>query len=253
MKTKIIIQARTGSSRLPKKMIMPFYQNKSILEILIERIKKKVDISNIIVATTINEEDNSIERLCNNLGILCFRGSENNVLKRYVDAALQFNVEKIIRICADNIFIDISYLKRLMEKFDLEEYDYYSYQTINGTPSIITHYGLWAIEGVKTKALQKISQETNDKYYLEHVTNYIYNNPTKFNIRYITIHSKIQKNLKLRLTIDTQTDFEIMQNIYSNIIESNIELTSINIIKYLDSKQDIYDKMEEIIKNNTKK
>ena len=80
-KIGIIIQARTGSTRLPNKMILPFYNEKGVLELLIERIKNRLSEIEIIVATTSLEKDNRIEEIADKTKVTCFRGDENDVLK----------------------------------------------------------------------------------------------------------------------------------------------------------------------------
>ncbi|MDB4710952.1 hypothetical protein OAF16_04405, partial [Flavobacteriales bacterium] len=104
--TGIIIQARTGSTRLPNKIILPFYKEKGILELIVERINKYTDIP-IVVATTKNPKDDAIVKIASKNGVGCYRGSENNVLSRFIETAKKNNFKNIIRICADNPFLDI--------------------------------------------------------------------------------------------------------------------------------------------------
>ena len=169
----IIIQARLGSTRLPEKMILPFYKNKGILEILIEKIKLSFPNIPVILATTDNANDDRLALLGEKLKILVFRGEEQNVLKRFIDAALKYDIDKIIRICADNPFLDMLYLKNLIKEYDDSSYDYISFKTSRDLPTIKTHYGFWT-EGVMLTALKKIKKLTGEKIYLEHVTNFIY-------------------------------------------------------------------------------
>ena len=104
--TGIIIQARTGSTRLPNKIFLPFYKEKGILELIIDRIKNSIDLP-IVIATTEKSKDDKIVELAGEKEIACFRGSELNVLNRYIKTAEKFNFSNIIRICADNPFLDI--------------------------------------------------------------------------------------------------------------------------------------------------
>ena len=256
MSTAVILQARTGSTRLPNKMLMPFYEDKCILEILLERIKHEAPLiaDKLIVATSSNKGDDRIEELCNKIGVKCFRGSEDDVLTRFIDAAKSYNVSKIIRVCADNVFLDINLLEKLYEKLDKSTYDYASYCTSDGTPSIRTHFGFWT-EGVSLSALEKIREMTNEKLFHEHVTNYIYSNPEQFTIDLQNINETIkdiESHSNLRLTIDTIEDFNISKDIYSYLIARDIPVSSENIIRYLDEHVELYSKMGEIIKRNSK-
>ncbi len=116
MQTGIIIQARTGSTRLPNKMILPFYNGKGILQILLERIKKKYNNQyTIILATTTNKNDEKIAEIGEKTGVEIYRGSENDVLKRFINAALSYNIFGIIRVCADNPLLDVNHIENLIQ------------------------------------------------------------------------------------------------------------------------------------------
>ena len=127
--TKIIIQARTGSTRLPRKMILPFYENEGIFSLLLKKLTSAFDKNDIILATSVNENNDVLVEIAEKYGINYFRGSENDVLQRFIDAAKEFNAENIIRVCADNPFLDIFYIELLIEKFEKFNCDYLSYIT----------------------------------------------------------------------------------------------------------------------------
>lgn len=249
---KIILQARTGSSRLPRKMIMPFYKDKSVLTILLERLKEKFVNGNIIVATTNAAGDDNIEEIAQNLGIEVFRGSESDVLRRFVEAGEKYQANKIIRVCADNLFLDLDSLELLYKEFFNDEIsDYVSFRKSDGTPSIKTHFGFWA-EGVTLNALKKVMALTNDKIYHEHVTNYIYSHPEMFYCKFYDIDPEIEEKENLRLTLDTIKDFEVQQFIYGSLIENGKEITSDNIVKFIDNNIQLYDIMHQSIIANSK-
>ena len=169
----IVIQARTGSTRLPNKMLLPFYASKGILELLLEKLRNSFNNLPIIVATTTNNRDDVIVELCLKNKIKYFRGSENNVLQRFIDVANKFSLTKIIRVCADNPFLSMEALSVLISKFPNSDLDYMSFQTSNRVPVIRTQYGFWT-EAVTLIALKRIKKQTNSLNFLEHVTNYIY-------------------------------------------------------------------------------
>lgn len=245
----IIIQARTGSTRLPNKMVIPFYNGISVLELLISRILES-DISvPLIVATTINESDDSIVEIAKKWEVDVFRGSEQNVLNRFIDAANQFKFDKVIRICADNPFLDIKALKYQIKSFSENLCDYWSYK-VNDVPTILSHYGFWT-EGVTVEALKRVSNLADEnKLYLEHVTNYIYTNPNLFKIEYKEVDNEIGVKNDVRLTIDTEEDFKLAKIIYSELVESNISITPHNIIEHVYGNQSWVDRMRiEILKN----
>lgn len=247
----IIIQARLGSTRLPQKMVIPFYKNKGILETLIYRIMESNLNLPIILATTDNPKDDRLEKIALDFGINFFRGSEDNVLERFIKAAEQYEIDKIIRVCADNPFLDISALEYLNKSFMNIEVDYWCYALSNNTPTIKTHYGFWA-EGVKLSALIKIKNDTTNNIFLEHVTNYIYSNPNYFTIHFERIKQIVEMQKNIRLTIDTQEDFQLGQNIYDTLISNRIPLTSVDITNYLKTQDNILRLMSSEITKNSK-
>ena len=251
MSPLIIIQARTGSSRLPNKMIKEFYDGKPVLEILLERIKSVIEPANIIVATTDRDSDSAIADICRRSGIDCFRGSEEDVLARFIGAARQKGASRIIRICADNIFIDTKALKQLFDIGRDTDKDYVSFRKSDGTPSILTHYGFWA-EYVTLAALLKVAETTDEKLYHEHVTNYIHGNRHLFDCEFIPIPENIESRTRLRLTMDTQADFDMQRTIYKDFKEGHIDITPDNLIAYLDGRPELYGHMESIINSNRK-
>src|SRR5690554_1979240 len=215
----VIVQARLGSTRLPRKMVLPFYNNKGVFEIILERLKNNLGDIPIVVATTINPIDDELELICEKNQVRCFRGNEANVLQRFIDASQEFGFSKIIRICADNPFLDIKSLLQLYKRFEGEDIDYCSFQTSEGTPSILTHYGFWG-EGVSLSALKKVSELTKENVFLEHVTNFIYLNPELFKIDFISIPSEVDSYKNIRMTLDTKEDFILLKEIYEEFHRS---------------------------------
>lgn len=244
-----IVQARIGSTRLPKKMILPFYNGKGILELLIQKLKIHFPSIPIVLATTEEENDTTIAELGKKEKIKVFRGSEKNVLERFIKAAEKHKISKIIRICADNPFLDMKALQILIEKFDHAQLDYLAFCTSDGKPSIKTHFGFWA-EGVSLNALKKVRHQTESPIYLEHVTNFIYEKKNGFKLKFIRIPSEVEI-FDIRLTVDTQEDFEITKEIYAKSQEKGISGTK-EIVKFVSSNYDWMCRMQNQIERNEK-
>ena len=246
MKIEIIIQARLGSTRLPNKMVMPFYKKSSILNIIIEKLKGRYAL---VLATTIESQDDVLAELASNLGINVYRGSEDNVLERFIEAGENAEIDVVIRVCADNPFINIELLESLIEKYQDEDYCSFKYE--NGKPTILGHLGLFC-EIVKLEALKKVITLTQDKLYLEHVTNYIYSNPNLFNISLHELPDRLIGYENIRMTVDTKFDFEIVSKLYSkyhnhrSIEELKVMLNDIK------SNNVLLSSMKEEIINNSK-
>ena len=105
MKDGIIIQARTGSTRLHNKILLPFYGGQRIIDILIGNIKQACADKTIVLATTDRPQDDILAEVAREAGICCYRGDEDNVLDRFIRAAETFNLDRFIRVCSDNPFV----------------------------------------------------------------------------------------------------------------------------------------------------
>ncbi|WNM20223.1 cytidylyltransferase domain-containing protein [Flavobacterium capsici] len=252
--TAFIIQARMGSSRLPNKMMLPFYDNKGILELLIEKINQFNNSNRykIILATSTNHRDNQLAEIAQNNGLLVYKGSEEDVLARFVGAAETFGVDKIIRVCADNPFLDVNELERILTLVnEHEDYDYISFQ-INGIPSIKTHFGFW-VEFTRIEALKKVASLTNDKFYHEHVTNFIYENPNLFKIKWINTMESLNQRKDIRMTMDTMEDYNNLKELYKQLYFEYKRIPSLEkIISYVDQNTIFKQKMITEINNNSK-
>lgn len=230
-------------------MTLPFFDGKSILEIIIERLKSRLNGYPIILATTQNPQDDALEEVANKSQIGIYRGDEKNVLQRMVDAASTFNIDVVIRVCADNPFLDIQSILKLIEAHKKHPFDYVSFDVGNSKPSILSHFGFYA-ELAKLSALENILQKTEDPFYLEHVTNYLYTHPEEHTISLLKAPSYIYGRNDVRLTVDTKQDFELARLMYGNFAEKAWDLK--DLIDYLDSQEQIKSEMQKMIIENTK-
>lgn len=247
-----IIQARVGSTRLPKKILRPFYGERTILDLLIVKIKENFVGYPIILATSNNAQDNILEEIARKYGISFYRGDEANVLKRFATAAEHYDVKRVVRICADNPFLDVKELDRLVFYAEAhKEYDYISFM-VNNSPSIKTHFGFWA-EVVKAEALHDVLQSDVPAFYQEHVTNYIYEHPDSYKITFLEPNKLVLNRKDIRMTLDTESDFVLLQELYNNLVGKYPGGFGINeTIQYLDTNPLYKDSMVKQISKNTK-
>lgn len=247
--TGVIIQARLGSTRLPNKILKPFYQEKTILSIIIDKIKSIAGVK-VVLATTDLKRDDELADVANAHDILYFRGSEQDVLKRFICAAEFHNIDRVIRVCSDNPFIDVDGLSLLIRTALRSDCDYIGF-TINELPSIKTHFGFWA-EYVTLDALKKVDALPFDKIAHEHVTIAVYGNPSLFNCQWIACPDFLQGRNDIRLTIDTIDDFSNAQKIYSELYSSHSEIKLEDVVNYLDAHPELKQSMINIITQNSK-
>ena len=244
----VVIQARTGSSRLHGKVLMPLQKGDTILSYLVKRISS-LGIQTV-VATTTSEKDDELAVYLSSNNIPYVRGSEDDVLSRFVLAADYFNLNYIIRICADSPFIDKGFLSKLIkiwEQGKKKDYLSFSYQ---GKPTVLSHFGVFG-EIVSVEALKKLASTfPENDFYKEHVTNGIYTNADMFSIELFPFDDVLAPYDGLRFTVDTLSDYEVIKNISSsvNVEEVNFE----TIADWAIQQPGILNNMRDNITNNKK-
>ena len=223
METAIIIQARLGSKRLPGKVLKKI-NGKTILEYVINRLKKTKLSNNIIVATTNREEDKKIIKVAKKTNCHTFRGSTNNVLNRYYKAAVHYKVKNIVRITSDCPLIDPKIINKVYFFYLKNNYDYVSNKIF---PTYPIGMGL---EILNFRSLKKANKLTKSSYDKEHVTPYIYKNPKKFKIKNVGLKKKL---LNYRIVLDYIEDFKLISNILKHFDKQRKDFTLKDIIKYI--------------------
>lgn len=206
-----IIQARMASTRLPGK-VMKEVLGRPLLGYLIERLQCCRRVQNIILATTMNPEDDPVAKLAKGFGLQVFRGSENNVLDRFYQAATMFGAEHIMRITADCPLIDPDLLDTLIEYYFASEFDYVSNCAHPTLPD-----GLDA-EIFTFKALEDAYKNAVRPSCLEHVTPYIRNYPERFKIGSWSFSMNLSH---LRWTVDEPEDFQFVCQVIEKLYPAN--------------------------------
>lgn len=237
MNVVCVIQARIGSTRLPGKVLKKIC-GKTVLEHDIDRLKRVKNINRIVIATTTLEKDNSVAEEANRLGIMHYKGSEEDVLSRYYHAAKANNADVVVRVTSDCPLIDSEVTEKIIQHYlnNSEKYDYVS-NTIDRTYP----RGL-DTEVFNFETLEKAFNEAVEKLEREHVTPYIWGNPNIFKL------GQYKNNIdysELRWTLDTIEDFELISRIYTILFRKK---------DYFDMKDilDLYSKYPELneINNN---
>lgn len=248
IKIGIIIQARLGSTRLPRKVLLPI-GDISLVNHIVRKFEKSSETT--VVATTTSAIDDELATMLEKSKVTFFRGSENDVLERFIVCAEQYKFSHIVRICADNPFVDYSFFKQLLNEFsDLHDIDYLSFSYRN-KPTILSHFGVFA-EIVSVKSLKKVHNEfSENKTYREHVTIGVYSNPELFNIKLIPIDELVSKYDGIRLTLDTQEDYNNTLAI-RNIEGFRDDMTFREIGELVLSSANVLNSMKLIIQANKK-
>jgi len=211
-----IIQARTGSIRLPKKVLEKIDNNLTVLDYVINQVKYSKKIEKIIIATTDLIEDDSICKYSNLQKIECFRGSSEDVLDRFYHCAKKYSAKTIVRITADNPLIDPDIIDRIIEEY--EECDF-----ITNTLERTFPYGT-EVEVFSFSSLEKAWKNAKKPSEREHVTPFIRDPKNKFILKNL----KNEKNIShLRYTVDKIEDFLLVKEIVKNISTRPILLQDI--------------------------
>lgn len=250
MKDGIIIQARTGSTRLHNKILLPFYKEQCIIEIIIENLKTAYPAGCIVLATTKNSQDDVLADVANRMGINCFRGDEENVLDRFIGAAEAFGIDRIIRVCSDNPFLQVSSYQLFFDEDADDPADYLAYGFADGRPTIQSHLGLFS-ELTTTEALRQVAATTQERLYTEHVTVYLYTHPEEFVVRLLPLPEELEGRLDLRFTLDTMEDFTLLQALYATFVEQTDQSVRA-LLTLVESKPEYRKRMLDNIAQNEK-
>lgn len=214
MKVNAIIQARCGSTRFPNK-VFALIDDKPLLWHVVNRLKYARRIDDIVVATTVNAEDDKIDEWCKENNVHCFRGSEEDVLNRYYNASEAFPSDYVVRITADDPFKEPKVIDAVITKLIEEGYDHV---TNNLPPSFPE--GL-DCEAFKKSALDRSEKEAETAFEREHVTQYIYHHPEIFKIGNVSNPENLSY---LRWTVDKDVDFEMVKSVYAHRNPMNKEI-----------------------------
>lgn len=232
------IEARMTSSRLPGKVLMEA-GGKPLLQILIERLKKSRFIHDIVVATTVNAQDDPIIALAEQLGVKSFRGSELNVLERVCGAAKSVNAEVLVEITGDCPLIDAGLVDGVIEAFlaHFPEHRYFS----NTGPEISMPWGFDA-QVFLAEDLYDINANNPDKEDQEHVSYRFYRKES--GDKYKPFHIKYTGELnrpELRVTLDYREDYELIKAAYEALVPQNPDFTAVDVIRWLDQNPAVRD------------
>lgn len=217
MKITAIIQARSTSSRLPNKILLPlpFGSNITVLEQVVRRVKCSEKIDEVIIATTINKSDDKIVELCKEKEIAYFRGSEDNVLERYFLTAKNAQTDYIVRITSDCPCIDPQVIDKVIENHFENEADFTSNATQRTFP-----YGI-DLSIFSFKLLEEAFQNARHTYEKEHVTTYFYKtHPDKFRLNVVSASEDMYAP-DIRVTLDTPEDYTLLCAVYEFLYKEN--------------------------------
>ena len=237
MKVVALVQARTGSVRLPQKVLKPIL-NKPMIELLLSRLSRSTELDEIVVATSKEKRDDKLESTVESLGFKCTRGSEKDVLDRFYKSAKFFEADVIVRITGDCPLVDSYLVDECIREYKKQEVDYFS----NIDP--VTYPDGLDIEVMSFQSLERANLEAETDFDREHVTPYIRNSDS-------FSKSSIQHEEDLsgqRWSVDEPEDLIVVSKIFE-YFSPDIFFGWKKVIELLEIRPEIFEE-NKIIKNN---
>lgn len=224
-KVVAIVEARMTSSRLPGKHLMKI-KEKPILGYLLDRLNLVEDIDEIVVAMTIRTEDDELAKFVNNKGYKVYRGSEEDVMGRVLEAANAYDADVICEITGDCPIIDTNLVSQLIQTFLQNNNIEYVNNCCFGLPD-----GMGG-QVFSIQTLEDSYRQTQNKLDREHVTLHIRRNPHLYRPIYMVPLTK-HKWPGLGLTLDELADFELLTAIIENFNDREIIFNCEEVLEFL--------------------
>ena len=227
-----IVAARMESTRLPGKVLFEI-NGKTIIQIMVDRMKFSKKLDKIIIATSTNPNDDLVETYCKKNNIECYRGSEENLISRYKQISDSINADIIVKFGADSPLIDPKIIDHVIEIYLKNNYDFVSNY---GIPK--TYPEGSALEVYSSLILNEAYNEAKKPSELEHISPFICNRPERYNLHRVDYKKDISN---YRFSLDYQEDFVVIKSIFEALHPINPNFTLEDIISWLDVNPKIFE------------
>ncbi|HWR41103.1 MAG TPA: glycosyltransferase family protein [Patescibacteria group bacterium] len=234
-----VIQARMSSSRLPGKVLQPIL-GRPMLDWMIERVKRSRNIDQLVLATSREESDNPLAEYCQDKGIECFRGSLDDVLDRFYQAALQYRADHIVRLTADCPLLDPALLDQVIALHLDGSYD------ISCSGACDTFPDGMDVSVVTFAALARTWQEAVLPSEREHVTSYMFNHPERYLLGVVHHTEKLGH---WRWSVDEPEDFDLVSRIFAALCPVKSDFGFADICAFIRRNPEVLDLNRHIIIN----
>lgn len=223
-----VVQARTGSSRLPNKIMRPL-AGKPLLARMVERVLVAERAGTVVVATTTDPSDDPVEALCRDEGFHCYRGDALDLLDRHYQAGIRHNAAAVVKIPSDCPLIDPDVIDRVIGTFETHagEFDYVS----NLHPA--TYPDGNDVEIMTMEALEIAWREATRPLEREHTTPYLWENPDRFRIGNVVWGTGLDYSMSKRWTIDYEEDYLLIAAVYDALFPLNPRFGLDDILEFL--------------------
>jgi spore coat polysaccharide biosynthesis protein SpsF len=235
MRTVVIVQARTGSTRLPGKVLLPL-ASRPLLHRMLERVLAATTPSAVVVATTTDAADDAVEAVARAAGSACFRGHPTDLLERHYSAAVEFQADVVVKVPSDCPLIDPAVIDRVIG----------DYATRAGDVDFVTnlHPPTYPdgndVEVMPFVVLQQAWMEATEAHQREHTTPFIWERPERFRIRNIAWETGLDYSSTHRWTIDYLEDYDFLAAVYEALWTSTRPIFSLfDVLSLLEARPEI--------------
>lgn len=235
MKIVVVVQARTGSTRLPNKVLLPL-SGRPLLQRMVERITSAHSSFDLVVATTKDRSDDPIRDLCAKIGIHCHSGHPTDLLDRHYWAAEELGAEVVVKIPSDCPLIDPAVIDRVIGHFlqNAGMYDFVS----NLHPASYPDGN--DVEVIPMATLMAAWREATKQYEREHTTPFIWDRPTDFRIGNVQWETGWDYSMTHRWTIDYPEDYLFVSAVYRELWNSSASFSLYDVLDLEKRRPDIH-------------
>jgi transketolase len=230
-----VIQVRRGSSRLPDKVFRPL-SGKSLFVRQVERVLAAKLSGTVVVATTMNPADDLVWEVCQQEGLECFRGHDEDLLDRHYRAALKYGADTVIKIPGDCPLIDPAVIDTVIGWY-LENADKYDYVS-NLHPA--TYPDGNDVEIMPLRVIEETWKNASRPFEREHTTPYIWERPEQFRIGNVAMEGGVDYSMTHRLTIDYEEDYQFIKAVWEELYPVNPLFGTAEILALIERRPDIY-------------
>lgn len=220
------IEARMTSTRLPGK-VLKLACGKPMLELMVERLRRVPSLDGIVIATTVNAADDPIVALAQRLGVGFWRGSEDDVLQRVLDAATAHKIDVIVETTGDCPLIDPDVVEECIQVYQESGVNYVS-NVLERTYPVGMDTQVFA-----TGVLADVARRTNDPVDHEHVSLYIYRHPEIYSLKNVPAPLGLRRP-DLALTLDTSEDYALIARIFEALYPANSAFGLRDVLAFLE-------------------
>ena len=230
MNVVAVLQARMSSRRLPGKVLMSVV-SKPLLELQIERLRRAKTLTALVVATSDQDFDDPIAKLCRELNVSSFRGSLYDVLDRYYQTAKFYKADAVVRLTADCPLADPNVIDKAVRMFQRGNHDFVSNAVERTWPQGLD------VEVISFSVLTKIWKKAQLPSEREHVTLYINKNIEQFRIgELINPDGDLSSH---RWTVDEQSDLQLVSRIYEALYPINPQFDTYDVLAFLEEQPEL--------------